>query len=481
MKGLEQYDALGLADLVKRKQVKPIELVEAVIERIEKVNPRINAVVLKEYDLSRQLADMPAQNGLFAGVPFLMKDAGFNYQGTRTTSGCRYFRDFIPAIDSLAVRRYKEAGLILVGKTNVPELAFGGTTEPAIYGPTANPWNTELSVCGSSGGAAAAVATRIVPLVDGSDAAGSIRKPAAFCGIVGLKPSRGRITWAPFKANATYGMACPGPLSLSVRDVAAYLDVVAGAAPGDQYIAPKLERPFLEEVGFDPGRMKIGYTTKNPRGRRVDPECITAVENTAKLLANLGHELVEFEFSLELDKHFFMRLAAANMAASIKIAEKIIGRPPVAADFEQAVWELIQRGHAISGIQIAEDIEKLYQVSRKLAICFEPFDVVMTPTVPCLPFKNGTIKGYEQGLDEFCQGWWHTTDFTQPANITGEPAISLPLYWTDSGLPVGVQFIARYGQEAPLLRLSGQLEKVRPWFNKKPPILTDDEANNRSE
>jgi amidase len=469
----EKYDALGLADLVRRKEVKPIELVETVIERIERINPQLNCVNIKTYDLAKKLAEGILPQDLFSGVPFLMKDLTTMYAGVKTTSGSSFYKDFVATEDSVVVQRIKQAGLILVGKTNAPE---GGTisTEPRLYGPTRNPWNLEHGAGGSSGGSGAAVAARIVPLADGSDGGGSIRIPASINGVVGLKPCRGRVPLAPHYGDSWYGQSCLNCLSLTIRDSAAYLDVVSGPMPGDPYQPAQPTRPFLEEVSIDPGKLKIGYVVKSVTGDPVDPVCIKALEETVKLCSELGHELIETEFSFDYDTAIrsFNRAARVLGVMSLEEGENKVGRKATEVDFESVTWMTYERGKTVTGLQHAKDVETLRQSSRQIANDCEPFDIILTPTMPVLPPKLGTYNTDcpPEEMREFGRLMKSHIAFTLPFNISGQPAISLPLHWSEDGLPIGVQFVARYADEAALFRLAAQLEKARPWIDHKPPI-----------
>ncbi|MBI4776100.1 MAG: amidase [Deltaproteobacteria bacterium] len=468
------YDALGLADLVRSREVTPGELVEIVVERIERVNPALNCVVLKTYDLARQLARGPLPEGPFTGVPFLMKDLLTMYEGIPTTGACRFLKDYVATEDSVVVQRMKRAGLILVGKTNTPELGSSGSTEPVLFGPTRNPWNVEHIPGGSSGGSAAAVAARIVPLADGSDGGGSIRMPASCNGLVGLKPSRGRVPLGPHYGDGWYGMVVLNGLTRTVRDTAAFLDVISGPVPGDPYQPAAPRPPFLEALSSDPGRLKIGFTTKCMSGDAVHAECIRAVMDTAKTCEDLGHDVVEmtFDFDFNLALKTFNRAARVLSTMDLDRFEGLVGRPATAEEFETISWLLIQLGKKESGVQHAKDIETLRFIGRRIAADCEPFDAVLTPTVYQPPAKLGVydMNCAPEKAAEFGKLMRAGIAFTIPYNISGQPAVSLPMHWTGDGLPVGVQFAGRYADEATLLRLARQLEEARPWIQRKPPV-----------
>jgi len=468
----ERHDAVGLADLVRRKEVKPSELVETVIERIERVNPTLNCVNIKTYDLARTLAAGPLPDGPFTGLPWLLKDIAIFYQGIPMTAGCRFLKDFVAIGDSEVVTRIKKAGMILVGKTPTPEWGLTCSTESLLWGATRNPWNLDCVAGGSSGGAAAAVAARVVPMADGSDGGGSIRIPASNCGLVGLKPSRGRVPVGPFIGDFWYGGAIFNCLSRTVRDTAAYLDVAAGPMPGDPYQPVRPQRPFLEELSMPPGRLKIGFSNQGFPEFPVHPECAKAVENAAKLCSELGHDVVEMDFTFDLPSFMdvFMRTAAVCTAMAIDIFQLLLGRPATENDIEKFTWEGIQMGRAISGVQHARDIDTFRLLGRQIAEISTPFDVVITPTMSNPPAKLGTYSQSRYSLEEIKIPLFSAALYTAPINVSGQPAISLPLHWTADGLPVGVQCIGRYAEEGTLLRLAAQIEQARPWIDRKPPV-----------
>jgi len=467
----ERYDAMGLADLVRRKEVKPIELVETVIDRIERVNPTLNCVNIKTYDIARNLAQGPLPDGPFKGYPWLLKDIAVLYSGVPMTMGSRFLKDFISPGDSEVVTRIKNAGMVLVGKTATPEFGVTCSTESVLWGVTRNPWNLDHVAGGSSGGAAVAVAARIVPMADGSDGGGSIRVPASNCGVVGLKPCRGRVPVGPFVGDFWYGGVLFNCLSQTVRDTAAYLDVVAGALPGDPYQPARPARPFLEEISRPAGRLKIGYSHKGFPEIPVDPECVNAVENAARLCKELGHEVAEMDFTFDVQAYteFFGPIVAVSTTAGVDAFQMMVGRAPTADDFELATWELVQAGQQFSGVQHAVNIEKFRFFGRQIASLCDPFDVVITPTQPNPPLKLGSYS-QTKSWAEMGAAVTASVIFTAPYNVSGQPAISLPLHWTAAGLPVGVQFAGRYAEEATLLRLAAQIEQAKPWRDRKPPV-----------
>ena len=469
---LEKFDALGLADLVKRKEVKPIELVDAAIERIERVNPALNCVMFKNYDAARAAAEQPLPDGPFTGVPLLLKDLLTAYRGLPLTGGCRYLQDVVAPDDGAVAQRIAEGGFIRLAKTVTPELGYCVASEPPIFPPARNPWNTDHTPGGSSGGSGAAVAARILPLATASDGGGSTRVPASNNGLVGLKQSRGRTTTAPVYANLWYGCVVEGCVSLSVRDQAAYHDLTQYAVPGDVHALPRPATPFLDEVGKDTGRLKMALVTKAANGRPVHPECVAAANDAAALCASLGHDVEEIEYSFDFDAlaDIFSRIACAATAASIHSLEPTMGRPPRQGELGNVIQEMVERGDRMSASSLAQDIEAMHMAGWTIAQDCEPYDVVITPTMPNPPHKVGY---YDMSLsfEEYNDGRLiPEVVFTLPHNVSGLPAISLPLHWSADGLPCGVQFIAGHANDALLFRLAGRLEQAQPWFDTVPPV-----------
>ncbi|MGC8826884.1 MAG: amidase [Anaerolineae bacterium] len=496
MGGFKEYDrcdALGLAELVRRKEVTPLELVEEAISRIEKVNPQINAVIHPMYDLARRQAQGELPAGPFQGVPFLLKDLLVHYAGVPTRCGSRFFKGFIPDHDSEMVRRYKAAGVIILGKTNAPELGIVPYTEPELFGPTNNPWALSRTAGGSSGGSAAAVAARIVPMAHGNDGGGSIRIPASCCGVFGLKPTRGRNPIGPDLGEAWQGLAIDHVLTLSVRDSAAMLDATAGPDVGAPYFAPPPARPFLEEVGQDPGRLRIAFTTKPLLPATVHPDCVKGVEETAKLLADLGHHVEEAAPQIDGSAfaRAFLTMVCGETQADIEDGETLVGRKATHRDFESSTWALMLLGRQISSGEFARAVRLLYWFGRQIGHFFEEYDVLLTPTLAMPPFETGALrpKGFEAfalkllgslnagallnalaGIEALAEQVFAFIPFTPVFNVTGQPAMSVPLYWNAEGLPIGMHFVGRYGDEATLFRLAAQLEQARPWFDRRPPV-----------
>lgn len=393
MSDLARLDATAQADLVHRGEVTPLELVDAAIARIERGNPALNAVVTPTFPHARETARGELPEAPFRGVPFLLKDLSAAWKGVRMTSGSAFLADYAPPVDSVLVERYRAAGLVFLGRTNCPEFGFLPTTEPAFHGPTRNPWDLDRSPGGSSGGSAAAVAAGMVPFAHGNDGGGSIRIPASCCGLVGLKPTRARITQAPLVGDVIGGLVVDHALTRTVRDSAALLDATAGPAPGDPYRAPAPERPFLDEVGADPGRLRIAWSAANPIGATVDPECRRAVEDAAALCESLGHDVVEAAPALDGQLLYESFLAAwtAGHAWAIDAMARATGRSPEAGSFEPLTWALYRLGREVRAADYLLAITALQGIARQVAGFFAGHDVWLTPTLAEPPPPLGTF------------------------------------------------------------------------------------------
>ena len=472
MSELAYLDATAKADLVRRKEVKPIELVDAAIERIERLNPTLNAVVTPMYDLARKAALSPLPEGPFTGVPLLLKDLVAEYAGVRFTEGSSFLRDYVPGLDSELVRRYKRAGLIVVGKTNTPEFGIVPTTEPRLFGPTCNPWDTGRTPGGSSGGSAAAVAAGMVPMAHGNDGGGSIRIPASCCGLFGLKPTRGRNPLGPHYGDVYSGLTAEHAMTRSVRDSAALLDATAGPEPGDPYPAPPPARPYLQEVGSDPGRLRIAFTAHSFTGSEVHLDCVAAVRDAAALCSDLGHEVVEAAPAVDGETYSrgFITLWAAGCAWTIDDWARRTGRTPTPDLFEPLTWALQEVGRGYTAPAYLLAVQDLQRISRDIARFFQGYDVWLTPTLGEPPLPLGT---FDSPPDNPLLGFVRAgtfVPFTPICNGTGQPAMSVPLHWNAEGLPIGTHFVGRFGDEATLLRLAAQLEEARPWAQRRPPV-----------
>ena len=488
----ESYDALGLAQLVRDKAVSPLELVEAAIERIERENPRVNAVTTKLYDQARAAARAALPEGPFRGVPFLLKDILAALAGAPLAAGSRFLAGWTPPGNSLLVDRFLRAGVIVLGKTNLPEFALLPVTEPEGFGATRNPWNPALTPGGSSGGSAAAVATRMVPMASGGDGGGSIRTPSSCCGLFGLKPSRGRNPTGPFEADVWEGFSVEHVLTRSVRDSAAMLDATAGPAPGEMYWAPTPERPFLDEVARAPGKLRIGFSTRSPLCGELHPDCIHALEDAVRLLRELGHELTEA--NLELDGAEWKRSLTTMMcgicAADVRDAERRVGKRASRAGFDRGTWLTRAVGESFTAGEYAEAVRIQRRFASQTAAFVASHDAWLTPTLGQPPLPLGALysKGMEAtvegvvarlqlggvarrsgGLEKLAERVFAFMSFTMLVNGAGLPSMSVPLWWNQAQLPIGVMLTSRFGDDATLFRLAGQLERARPWAERRPP------------
>jgi amidase len=466
------YDGLGLAELVHRKQVSPAMLLAEAIYRVERLNPTINAIVTEMYDLAKSTIENGLPEGVFTGVPFLLKDINMAYAGVALTNGSQFFIDNVPDHDSELVSRYKKGGLVIFGKTNTPELGINYSTEPRLFGPTRNPWNTDYSPGGSSGGSAAAVAAGIVPVAHGRDGGGSIRVPASCCGLFGLKPTRGRNPKGPDFGEGWSGMSVEHVVSRTVRDSAAMLDLTAGPDIGAPYWAIPPTRPFIEEVGVDVGQLRVAYSTKAPSGVPVDAECTKATGDAAKLLVELGHHVEEDapRFDVEAFSNAFRVIVVANTAAAINQHALNIGREAGPQDFENITWMLSQLGNTIPAADYAAALQTIHRVGRQVGRFFDNYDLLVTPTLAKPPLLLGTLDTMTNDPMEYSIKLAGFAAFTSLFNASGNPAMSVPLHWTSDNLPVGVQFVGRYGDEGILFRLAAQLEQARPWLNRCAPL-----------
>ena len=473
IKELAFLDGTAQAALVRDREMTAAELVEAAIERAEQLNPTLNAIVTPMYDEARRAASGPLPDGPFAGVPFVLKDLMAEYAGVRYTEGSAFLGDYVSDHDQELVARYRRAGLVVIGKTNAPEFGILPTTEPTRFGPTRNPWSTERSAGGSSGGTAAAVASGIVPLGHGNDGGGSIRIPASCCGLFGLKPTRARTPLGPALGDALGGLVCEHALTRSVRDSAALLDASAGPDLGDPYWAPPPARAYVEEVGADPGRLRVAVSTVAATGVPVHEDCVRAATEAARLCEELGHEVVEFVPS-DLDgdqiSAAFITLYAAGNAAILQSWAQRLGRTPSQDDVEPLTWVLHEMGLRRTAADYLMALGYLQQISRQVAGAFTEFDVWLTPTLAEPPLPLGTLDAPpDQPVFPLLRSAAYVP-FTPIANITGQPAMSVPLHWNEEGLPIGTQFIGRFGDEATLFRLAAQLESARPWAHRRPPV-----------
>ena len=466
-----KHDAISLAGLITKRQVSAEELLETAIARAEQVNPAINAIVHKKYERARAAVAAGLPDGPLKGVPYLIKDLGFFETGEPATFGSNLFKDFIADHETAYVTRCKKAGLVFMGRSSSPEFGLNPNTEPRLYGSCHNPWHLEYSAGGSSGGAAAAVSAGILPVAHATDGGGSIRIPAAQCGLFGLKPSRGRVSMAPDAGEGWGGLSAGHVVSRSVRDSALMLDCTAGMEPGDPYTAPMPERSFLDAVARPPRKLRIALMLKDHRGAELHPECLEAVQRAAKLCGSLGHVVEEADPNLDMValRPMSARISAANTARSCHMRWKALGREPHADDVEVATWAVYQRGLKVSGIEYVEAIAAAHAVGRKMAAFLTNYDVILSTTLAGPPPKlgyfdqNGDVPTFTERVTEYLS-------VTPLHNATGTPAMSVPLHWTVDGLPVGVHFAGRYGEEATLLALAAELETAQPWFDRVPAL-----------
>ncbi|HSQ70897.1 MAG TPA: amidase [Rubrivivax sp.] len=488
-----RHDGLGLAALVRRGEVGATELLEAAIDRIEALNPALNAVIRKRYEAARAETLRVDRDAPFAGVPFLVKDLLATIAGEPTSYGNRLLAQLPMPHDSEMVRRIRAAGLVIAGRTNAPEFGLMPTTEPLLYGPTRNPWSPAHSPGGSSGGSAAAVAAGMVPMASGGDGGGSIRVPASCCGLFGFKPSRGTTPTGPDFGELWNGLVIEHAITRSVRDSAALLDATAGADPGAPYAAPARARPFLDEVGADPGRLRVAFTARPLFGHgAVHADVVAGLRDSARLLESLGHAVEEATPPIEPegDALAFVTVLAGQTRAEIEQLARIVGRRPRTADFEPATYSLGLLGRSLSAAAYAAAAQRLQMAARRMAPFFDRYDVLLTPTLGAPPAAIGSLqpRRAEQRLmrvvNALNASWlldalgvigplaaktFDYMPYTPLFNATGQPAMSVPLHWNDAGLPIGMQFVARFGADALLLRLAAQLVQAGPWFDRRPP------------
>ncbi len=492
----EHQDALGLAALVTAREVSAAELLDEAIRRLERVNPQINAVIEPLYEHAR--AGCGNQLGRpFHGVPFLLKDLNLALPGVPMRSGSRLFRHHVPDSESELVSRYRRAGLNIFGKTATPEFGITPSTEPELHGPCRNPWNLQLSPGGSSGGAAAAVAAGVVPMASASDGGGSIRIPASCCGLFGLKPSRGRTPGGPDTADLWHGFIAEHAITRSVRDSAALLDAVQG-----DYVAQLIQPPptlgsYLDATQQSPGRLRVAWSTDPGLGRALDPECRAAVESTVQLLIDLGHEVEQIRLPIDREQFIvdFTTLLAGEIGAVRREGERLLHRAARRSDFELRTWGLVRLAEAFSAGEAAQARCALEMFARRWLTALAPYDVVLTSTLGSTPLPVGALRpgaierfqlrlldlpgmarvGTRRNfvLDNAARVYDYASQ-TMPANVAGQPSMSVPLHWTRGSIPVGVMFTARPGDERTLFRLASQLEQARPWAHRRPPVWSRD-------
>jgi amidase len=488
-------DATALADLVRQRHVSPAELVEAAIARLEQVEPKLAGMAEGTLDQARQVAREPVLDTPFAGVPFLLKDNMHVAAGIPYHNGSRIWRGWVPPQDSELVRRFKAAGLIILGSTKVPELSLTPVTEPRHLGRANNPWALDRTTGGSSGGSSAHVAARSVPMAHATDGGGSIRIPASCCGLFGLKPTRGRTPNGPYIGEGWHGAAIGHAVTRSVRDSARLLDAIAGPDLGAPYgIAPP-ESSFAEAAAMAPGRLRIAFSSAAPNGAAVDPECRIAVESTARLCTELGHHVEEAAPSVPEDYFsWFLITFLAAVSQEFAFAEEMTGSRARRSDVEESTWLCRELGRGFSAAELSVTLERLHRATRPIAGFFEGYDLLLTPTLASPPVRHGELhpRGLEAVLQvlaarlgvgrylrygpllrQAAERAFRFMPFSPIWNITGQPAASLPLHWTPDGLPVGVQAVARFGQEDLLFSFAAQMEQARPWSYRLPTAVAE--------
>jgi amidase len=480
---LAALDATATAQLVRSGELSAAEVVDAAIARIEKLDPKLNAVIIPLFEQAREVAAGELPDGPFRGVPFLLKDLDVTFRGRPFHGGMRVLKEagYVAKQTSHVVEKFLAAGLVVLGKTNTPELGLAVTTEPQSYGPSCNPWSPDYSTGGSSGGSAAAVASGMVPVAHAADGGGSIRIPASECGLVGLKPSRGRVSLGPEYGEYWAGFVISHVVSRSLRDSAGLLDSVAGPMPGDPYCAAPPLRPYADEIGADPGRLRVGLMPVTPEGApECHPECSAAVESAGHLLESLGHA-VELAHPPALDEYALVQsgfgaLVACWTAKGLAYWSREFGRELQESDVESATWLLAKMGQEVTAQSYLEGLEGLHAWSRRVATWWlggpaHGFDLLVTPTIAIPPPRLGEISATPEDPTAGMQKLMEITPYTIPFNITGQPAISLPLAYSRAGLPIGVQLIAAANREDLLFRVASQLESAQPWEQSRPALF----------
>ena len=466
-----ESDALRLAELVARKEVTPAELTETAIALIDTLNPKLNAVVIRDFERARARAAQPPPQGVFAGVPYLLKNIGSGCEGLPLTNSLPFRKDYVCPSDSEMVKRIKASGLNILGRTNVPEQGWCIATEPRMYGPTLNPWNKAVTPGGSSGGACSAVASRMIPMAEASDGGGSIRAPASCCAVVGLKPSRGRITYGPDDVDVWFGSVSTFAVTRSVRDAAAFLDATAGGLPGDPYTPPKPAQAWLDGLREPLAPLKIGYALTPPWGAPFAPEVSDAMKETLSLLQGLGHALEEHAMVTDLESAWrdYNQMTSVQIVLEFDDMAKALGRPIPESELVAFNRAWLGRGRSLSARDYAASVAAVRKANQRVQTELAPFDVFLTPTLTQLPRPVGYWDLNEPDFDTYIAKWTDAA-FLFPFNLSGLPAMSVPAIWTKDDIPIGVQLVGRYGDEATILRLASQLEQARPWLPRSPSI-----------
>jgi len=488
----QTFDSVGLAELIRSGEITGPEVVAAAIERIEQVNPAVNAVSIKTYDRAMKRLEGGHIDGPFAGVPFLLKDLGAEWAGVGLTSGSRSMQNYVAPFTATLVERFETAGLVVLGRTTSPEFGIVPYTESELHGITRNPWNLGRTAGGSSGGSGAAVASGMVPAAHASDGGGSIRIPASQCGLFGLKPTRARTPVGPMDGENWFGFSQHHALTRSVRDSAAILDAISGPEPGDPYGVAAPVRPYLEELELDPGRLRIGVIPGTIFESTQDRECKRAVLSAARLLESLGHEVEQIELPIDAAEvtWAFTTLVAGAVAETIRVSAELTGLDEPDPDrYEAATWMLGTVGRTLTAADFSRAMATVRRAGRLMGKVMENIDVLVSSTLSQPPFLHGALQptAVERKLlaalkrapvkpavlaafNQLAGKVLEPIPNTPLFNMTGQPAMSVPLHWTEDGLPVGVQFAGRFGDEASLFRLAAQLEKAQPWFSRVPAV-----------
>lgn len=465
------YDGIGLGELVSQGAVTPLELMDAAIERTERHNKTLNAVVYSAFDEAREAAKGKLPDGPFKGVPFLIKDLGTEVNGWPRTSGSKFVAHIVDDHDSELVKRFRATGVVLFGKTNTPEYGITGTTESRLLGPCRNPWDPTRISGGSSGGAASAVGAGILPMAHASDGLGSIRIPAACCGLVGMKVTRDRNPQGPDDYDRAIGFSVDHIVSRTVRDSAAMLDEIGYPEPASPYAPPPKDRPYMEEITKSPGKLKIAWSSETPGGKPIHAEIQAALEKTAELLAKLGHEVIPRGLGIDYRQLYRAQgaVSGSNFAAGMLRRIEAMGREPEQDELEPMTWAGFKNGSKLTGAQAMWGWQQLRLMNRQVLSVFEDVDVYLSPVLGQLQPEIGHL-GPDQEARELNKKQGQVFPFTPPFNFSGQPSLSLPLWQSEGGLPIGMMFTGRYADEATLFRLAAQLEKELPWKGRKPGV-----------
>jgi amidase len=474
-KTILHLDGLAQAELIRKKEIKPEELLELSIQALERLNPQLNAVITPMYDHARKAIEDGLPEGPFKGVPFLLKDLLAFYKGVRSTAGSKLLMGYVADHDSTLTARYKKAGLVIMGKTNLPEFGILPTTESEAFGAAHNPWNLDHTTGGSSGGSAAAVAARIVAMAHANDGGGSIRIPAACCGLFGLKPTRGRNPSGPLFTEYMGGLVMEHIVSRSVRDSATMLDATAGYEPGDPYNAPAFAGTFADQVGKATGKLKIGFSHGTPLGTPLSAEASKAQKDALLLCQKLGHEVVEMPLPITMSGEklveLFTLIWATGATVNLGMMKQMMGIEPHPSMVEPLTWAMYEISQKTTAMDLELAKMGLQTLVREVGRAFEGIDVWLSPTLAEPPVKLGEMKqNPENPLAPFQRAALFAP-YTAIFNLTGQPAASVPLFWTEGGLPIGIQIVGKFGDEATLIRLASQMEQEMPWADKLPPVV----------